>query len=330
MIPRQRVLALLSSTFLDFCGKVRGNDPSILPEPGNPLRIRNLSEKEDMELADALLENTSVTYLTLETAKYTNSSAEAMAKYVRTSKRLQHIRWYGNCMTHDRAMKQREELMCSFLPAIQESTSLKELHMEFPRVGEPSNLALKTMLTHTQSLRSLSLFIGLEDRAVAAVSSGLKKNTTLRELTLEFSHGATTDVSPILTGLHDHPFLRKLCLRGRGHGVDLTGLETLLLSDTSKITELGIRDYYWCERPSWGLPRVLRALARYPALAKLGLCRCPLGRNNARLLPGVLKALAHRPTLTKLELHCCSLGRDDASLLGMALCNIPSLQPLVL
>jgi hypothetical protein len=87
----------LSSTFLDFCAKVRNNDLSILPEHGKPFKICHLlSEKEGTELADALLENNSVTYLQLETKKYTKSSAEAMAKYVRTSKRLQHIRWDGD------------------------------------------------------------------------------------------------------------------------------------------------------------------------------------------------------------------------------------------
>jgi hypothetical protein len=52
-----------------------------------------LSEKEAVELADALLENSSVTYLELATEKYTKSSAGAMTKYVRTSKRLRQIRW---------------------------------------------------------------------------------------------------------------------------------------------------------------------------------------------------------------------------------------------
>jgi hypothetical protein len=83
----------LSSTFLEFCAKVRNNDPSVLPKPGEPLRIGHLSESEHMELADALLENTSVTCLELDTENHTKSSAEAMAKYVRTSKRLRRIRW---------------------------------------------------------------------------------------------------------------------------------------------------------------------------------------------------------------------------------------------
>jgi hypothetical protein len=181
--------ASLSSTFLEFCGKVRNNNPSILPEDGKPFTIRPLSENEDVELADALLENTSVTFLELKTENYTKRSAEAMAKFVRTSKRLQRIHWQKYAMT-------REKMLCLFLPAIQESTSLKELHMRLPpcMIGGTSNLAFESMLTHTQSLRSLSLTCpsGLqEDIAVATVLSGLKKNTTLRELTLYCMQGAT-------------------------------------------------------------------------------------------------------------------------------------------
>jgi hypothetical protein len=164
-----------------------------------------------------------------------------MAKYVRTSKRLQHIRWKGdwggdyNC----------EEILCCFLPAFQESTSLKELHMDLPLIGGPSSLAFEHIVTHTQRLRSLTLICSagrLDDIAVAAARSGLKKTTTLQELTLDVSHGATTAVSSILTSLRDHPLLRRLCLCG--YTVTLTGLETVLLSDNSKITELEIVQRY--------------------------------------------------------------------------------------
>jgi hypothetical protein len=123
-----------------------------------------------------------------------------------------------------------------FLPAFQESTSLEELCI--PLIGGPSNLNLEKMMTHTQSLRSLSLVcpnVLLDDIAVAAAAAGLKKNTTLRELTLELLQSATT-LLPIFTSLCDHPLLRSLCLCG--DVVDLTGLETVLLNDASKITEL--------------------------------------------------------------------------------------------
>jgi Ran GTPase-activating protein (RanGAP) involved in mRNA processing and transport len=290
----------LSLTFLECCAKVRNNDPSILPECGKPFEIRHLSEKEVMELADALLVSTNITYLELDTAKFTKSSAEAMAKFVRTSKRLQRIHWIDTFIDGDnREFRRCEQILCCYLHAIQESTSLKELYMELPRgAGRPSNLALENMLTHTQSLQSLTLICQAEgDKSVAAARSGLKKNTTLRELTLESLRGATI-VSPILTSLRDHPSLRKLCLRGES--LDLTGLETVLLSDTSKITELDIHGSY-VGPPVLGLTEVLQALGRHP-----------------------------HPMLTKLGLGHCVLDRDDARLLRMALRNMPSLQTLVL
>jgi hypothetical protein len=291
--------ALLSPIFLEFCTKVRNNDPSILPEPGEPFRIHLFSEKEDMELAHALLENINVTYLDLEMEHPTKSSAEAMAKYVRTSKFLQRIRWHTNLMLSDRVLQHREEILCCFLRALQESTSLKELDIFSLIDGEPSNLALENMLTHTQSLRSLTLSCPSGSSQEIAVAAGLKKNTTLRELKLEFWLEfwlSTTTASPIFTSLRDHPFLRKLCLFG--DGVDLTGLVTVLQSHTSKITELEIHG-------ADGGPRIVD-------------------------LTPVLQALTRHPTLTKLELKNCSLSRVEARLICMVLYSTPSLQSLVL
>jgi Ran GTPase-activating protein (RanGAP) involved in mRNA processing and transport len=286
--------------FLAFCAKVRNSDPSILPEPGQPLRIRNLSENDATELADALLENTNVTNLELGTGNYTTSSAEAMAKYVRTSKRLQRIHFSRYLMSDPRVLQQHAEAFCCFLHAIQESTSLKELSTELPLVGGPSSLAFENMLAHTQSLQSLTLCsrgFPIEDMALAAVWSGLKQNTTLRELTLDIPYDAT-DITPILSNLCDHPHLRRLYLLGKV--VVLTGLDTLLLSDNSKITELDIH-----APGSYGGPPILG-------------------------LSPVLQALARRPTLTMLTLRCFYLSRDEARLLQMALRNTLSLQTLVL
>jgi Ran GTPase-activating protein (RanGAP) involved in mRNA processing and transport len=313
--------ALLSSTFLEFCAKVRNNDPSILPEVGYPFRIRKLSEGEGMELADALLENNSVTYLELETANYTKSSAEAMAKYVRTSKCLRHIRWSMNELT----FPQRDEVLCCFMLAIQESTSLKELdNMTLPLKGGLSNLALENMLTQTQSLRSLYLICPsgpLEDIAAAAASSVLKKNTTLRELTLIFLQGMT--LSPLLTSLRDHPLLRRLCLHGDVR--DLTGLDTVLLSNTSKITELDIHSFYEGRPMMLGLTPILQALARRPTLTKLGLRRCPLGRGEARLLQ---MALCNIPSLQTLDLASSRLESAGLAELAPALYHNTSIEVL--
>jgi hypothetical protein len=43
----------LSSTFLEFCGKVRNKDRSILPEPGEPIKIRHMCERQGIKLYDA-------------------------------------------------------------------------------------------------------------------------------------------------------------------------------------------------------------------------------------------------------------------------------------
>jgi Ran GTPase-activating protein (RanGAP) involved in mRNA processing and transport len=317
--------AVLSSIFLEFCAKVRNNDPSVLPDCGRPFKIHPMCEREGMELADALLENTIVTYLELETGKYTKSFAEAMANFVRTSKHLQHIRWSEDwgAMIDDRelGLRHRDEMFPCFLRAIQESTSLKELNMEWPFRGRPSNQALEDMLTHTQSLRSLTLHIPPRHMDVAAVQSGLKKNTTLRELTLKVSRGATT---PILTSLCNHPHLRKLCLHG--YVVDLTGLETILQSETSKITELDINRSF-CVRliPMIGLTRVLKALAQRPTLTKLGLCRCPLGCDEARLLQTVL---CNTPSLQALALTFSNLGSAELAELAPALYHNTSIKVL--
>jgi hypothetical protein len=298
--------APLSPIFLDFCDKVRKSDPSILPEAGQPFNTDALSEKEVIELADALLENTNVTYLSLQAYYYTESSAEAMAKYVRTSKHLQRI-----CLQTIRwRQPQREEMKRYFLAAIQESTSLKEVVMKLPPIGGPSNhLAFENMLTHTQSLRHLILYSShsiTDIFDVAAARSGLKNNTTLQELTLQFPIppvATIRNLSSILTSLCDHPHLRKLCLCM--HVRDLTGLDTLLLSDNSKITELDIHNWRG-------------GLAQFRALSPV------IG------LPRVLEALVRRPTLTQLGLRGVNLRRDEVRLLQRALCNTPSLHSLAL
>jgi Leucine-rich repeat (LRR) protein len=215
---------------------------------------------------------------------------------VRTSKRLQHIHWKK---VWYQGLRRCKGMVCWFLLAFQESTSLRELHLDSFSEGGPSNLALESLLTHTQSLQILHLHVcSLDDLAVVtAVSCGLKKNSTLQDLRLDFSQ-RETPVSHLLTSLRDHPLLRRLWLRGCVG--NLTALETLLLSDNSEITELEIETFGDYEDP--------------PMM----------------FLTWVLQALAHRHTLTKLRLNGCPLSHDDARLLQIALWNMPSLQTLVL
>jgi hypothetical protein len=181
------------------------------------------------------------------------------------------------------------------------------------------------MLTHTQSLRSLTLRCPggrQEDIALAKTRSGLKKNTTLRELTLEIARSATT-VSPTFTCLRDHPLLRRLCVRG--NVVDLTGLATALQSDTSKIKELEIYKYYKGQPIIMGLAQMLRALARRPALTKLRLIDLRLGPDAARLLRMVL---CKNPSLESLDLARNGLGSAGLAELAPSLYRNTSIKVL--
>ncbi len=104
----------VSSPFPKYCDKVRNSDPSILPEVGKPLKMfSSLNEKENIELADALLENINITYLELRTATYTKSSAGAMAKYLRSSKSLQRVDLLISRMSYDEEWQLYEEMRLS-------------------------------------------------------------------------------------------------------------------------------------------------------------------------------------------------------------------------
>jgi hypothetical protein len=69
--------------------------------------------------------------------------------------------------------------------------------------------------------------------------------------------------------------------------VDLTGLEIVLQSATSKITELDI-DRLYESLPMVGLTRILQGLARRPTLTNLRLHNCPLSRDDARPPDGIV------------------------------------------
>jgi Ran GTPase-activating protein (RanGAP) involved in mRNA processing and transport len=105
---------------------------------------------------------------------------------------------------------------------------------------------------------------------------------------------------------------------------DLTGLETLLLSDTSSITEHDIHRYNVGPRII-GLPHVLQALARHPTLTKLRLRRCPLDRGNARLLQ---TALCNIRSLQSLDLSYNTLGSTGLAELAPALYHNTSIKVL--
>jgi hypothetical protein len=106
--------------------------------------------------------------------------------------------------------------------------------------------------------------------------------------------------------------------------VELSGLETLLISDASKITEMEIHRAYEGP-PSMGLPHVLRPLARRPTLTKLRLLHCSLGSDEVRLL---LKVLRKAQSLQSLYLASNDLGSAGLAELAPALYRNTSIEVL--
>jgi hypothetical protein len=106
--------------------------------------------------------------------------------------------------------------------------------------------------------------------------------------------------------------------------MDLTGLDTLLLSDNSKITELDIYRFHG-GLPMMGLTHVLQALARTPTITKLGLNGCPLGRDEARLLRMALCSISN---LQSLLLPGVTLGSAELAELAPTLYHNTSIKVL--
>jgi hypothetical protein len=104
-----------------------------------------------------------------------------------------------------------------------------------------------------------------------------------------------------------------------GDVANLTGLETVLLSDNSKITELEIEiGMTYGDPPMMGLTHAFQALGHHlqHTLTKLLLRRVRLGRDEARLL---LKVLYSTPSLQTLVLIGSTLGNAELAELARAL-----------
>jgi Ran GTPase-activating protein (RanGAP) involved in mRNA processing and transport len=287
---------IISSTFLDFCTKLRDDDPTVLPSADMPFRIRcGLSETEHIGLSDALLESRAVKRLELEVLGFTERSAKAIGKYLRSSKHLVSVSfkdgWVPTHLLDDFAeLRRRQPLVLSILlRALRESTSLKELTIKYIDLGRAS-LDLQDLLIHTQSLQKLDLSAGLNPEETAHVQLGLTMNSTLVDLTLYRGGPGTQTVTPILKSLHNHPFLQSLRLEECAE--EPTGIDTLLLSDKSKITQVIINlvgDSYW-DGPARLTPTgTWQALGRKTQLTKLDMSHCHLTRYCMRQLRHVLR-----------------------------------------
>jgi Ran GTPase-activating protein (RanGAP) involved in mRNA processing and transport len=296
-----------------YCDQLRANDPTVVPGDNLPFKIRPcLSEKEHIELADALTQNTIVKRIFLDVDDFTERSAQAMAEYLRTSKNL-----YSVILCGSRNNSESQRVLSCFLLALKEKASLKELSLHDLKLGSASQV-LEKLLMDTQSLQKLQLNCSwqLDQEERAKVQSGLAKNTTLQAITL------AATLPRILQSLRNHPRLKTLNLSVG----DLTGLDALLQDDNSKITELSVERHYSTSRDQpVGLSPVLQALGRKTSLTKLTIAGCRLRFYQTRLLETVLRK---NQKLQSLNLTSKYLETCDLAELGPALCNHASVTSL--
>jgi Ran GTPase-activating protein (RanGAP) involved in mRNA processing and transport len=305
--------ASLSPTFLSACAKLRANDPSVVPGrnllPGlnGCFWIRHgLSETEHIEIANALTRSTAVTNLQLDlsTLDYSAKAAEAMGEFIRSSIHLKRVTLSFFRLSHT---SEGQRVLSILLRALQDSTSVKELRLvdeAYLRVN--SELVLSQDLTNliilTRTLKKMNIGCHYEALWLCAA-----KNETLEDLTL--NNYSRSRLTRMLKWLGNNcPNLKTLSIKLITD--DLTGLDTLLESYNSNITELILSG------------EVLLGFNTFLDTYRL----LPLGGLETALRP----LEGRKNTLTKLEMRGFPLSLDQIRHLQMVLRNQKNLQILVL
>jgi hypothetical protein len=149
-----------------------------------------------------------------------------MTKYVAQSKYLLAVE-----LSHPSSSEmdhRHPQFLSSFIEAIGQSNSIKELNLTCPGLGVAS-MFFQKLLTQTNTLRHVQVDLQrrgpVAEAATAAIASGFSKNTTLREIVLiEWRESSRISV---LTALRDHPVLEKLQIVGY---TSLAGMDALYIS----------------------------------------------------------------------------------------------------
>jgi hypothetical protein len=229
MAPRAIEQLRTNDPFL-FPGASSNHEFGIAPSVPDPIRV---------EIAEALTQNTVVRRIVLQPHDYSKLSADAMAMYLVQSKRLLHVNLMGDYFDFISGMSfgsRREWALCTFIKAIGQSTSVKELNLM--NLGlESASESFEILLTRTKTLRHLRVDLKrqqpLEEAATAAIASGFSKNSTLRKITLV--NWQETSLIPVLTALQMHPVLEMLQVDGFS---SFTGINALLGSKQFQLKKL--------------------------------------------------------------------------------------------
>jgi Ran GTPase-activating protein (RanGAP) involved in mRNA processing and transport len=175
------------------------------------------------------------------------------------------------------------------LRALSRNTSVTKLII-YLGVVRFASTAFQELLTCTQMLTKLQI-VGLNTAAfdevqIAAITSGLANNTTLRDLELKSWREA--DLAPVLTALQNHPTLERIhfSVKYVDYLPSLSGLDGLLRSQDSKVKELVFER---ANIRTVGFQSVLRELGRNTTVTNLAIRDSVLSRESVQLLKAVLR-----------------------------------------
>jgi Leucine-rich repeat (LRR) protein len=256
----------------------------------------------------------------LELQDYSELSAAAMAKYLGQSKRLLYVE-----LSHDLSYffgmeRFHQQFLCTFLQAIGQSNSVKELKLIKLGLGTAS-LSFENLLTRTKTLQHLRVELErqgpLEEAETVAIASGFSKNTTLREIVL--IDWQDTSLTPVL---RDHPVLEKLHVEGFS---SFTGIDALLRGKNSQLKTLMIARFNGSTvEQVIGFESFMLEMRRNTTILKMVIAMS-LSRDNVQQL----KAMLRRNTvLQDLNLTGDALGGSGFAEVASALYRNTSVQRL--
>jgi Ran GTPase-activating protein (RanGAP) involved in mRNA processing and transport len=293
--------------FSRLCVKLRANNPSVLPRgPNQHFDIgAYVSDSSCAELAEALTQNTIIRRIMFYLEVHSELSAKAMAKYLSQNKSLLSVDLRRSRFGALGMPFVQDRLLPTFIEAIGQSTSIKDLNIKHLGLG-PASESFENMLVRTQSLRYLKLDLDgcrlWEAEQTTAIASGFSKNTSLQKIEL-INWRREACLAPVLTALQDHPVLEILHVEGF---LSLDGIDDLLSSKKSQLKELEIERFSGSVREQLvGFEYFMQAMGRNTSILKMTLFNVPLSHDNVQQL----KAMLRRNTvLEDLNLSKCALG----------------------
>jgi Ran GTPase-activating protein (RanGAP) involved in mRNA processing and transport len=315
--------------------QLRQNGLSLFP--GDLAMHSSLPEPVQVELAKAERQNALVQRIILKPHDFSKSSADTMAKYLKRSKRLLQVKLMDAPHSLSEAFPgqtygfRRTWALCTFLEAIAESTSLKNLSLKNLDL-EPACESFENLLIRTKALRDVHIDLEkrgpLEEAATAAIASGFSKNTTLRKISLLCWQ--ETSLISVLTALQMHPVLEVLQIEGFS---SFTGFDALVRSKQSQLKELAIvrfnRRFHGRYNRSVevvaGFESFMLEMGRNTTILKMVIASVPLGGDNIQQL----KAMLRRNTvLQDLDLSGYALGSAGLAEIAPTLYRNTSIQRL--